>query len=266
MLTAIASRVVGEPVIPANAATTDTTPGATTQPTGTSTATESTPVTTTKETSTKPNKRSSVFGGFFGRKESSTSPTTTEASPAAPTKDEPSAVSSTAPQLDNPVPTSTTEPAASSSEPTKTEPTPAEEVIASSATATASPTTPTDKRRASLFSNLGTKKEKKTATASGDELTDGETKKQGGTLSGLLRKASRAQPKKDSKAPVTDASEPPLPKEPVTKEVEQPHTNSEPIAATEGEKLEQKPNVTEGEAGSNALTKTEERPTVEATA
>ena len=267
LLTVTASRVVGEPVIPADAANTDATPAATTQPTETSASTGTTPAATTKDTPAKPNKRSSVFGGFFSRKESSTGPTTAEASPTAPVKDEPSGVSSTAPQLDNPVPASTTEPAAPTSEPAKTETTSAEEATTSPAAVATSPASPTDKRRTSFFSNLGTKKEKKTApTSSGDELTDGETKKQGSGFSGLLRKPSRAQPKKDSKAPVTDAAETPLPKEPPTKVDAQPTTTSEPVVATEGQKPEQKPDLIEGEAGSNTITETEERPAVQATA
>ena len=172
-------------------------------------------------------------------------------------------MSPTAPQLDNPVPASTTDATAPTTEPVKTEASPAADATAPNAT---SATTPTDKRRTSFFSNLGTKKEKKTAGTSGDELTDGETKKQGGGLSGLLRKASRAQPKKDTKAPVTDAAEVPLPKESAVKEGEQPLTNGETPAATESEKLEQKPEVADGEVGSNAIAKAEERPVVEATA
>ena len=260
-----ASRVMGEPVLPASGSTTEATHVQSAEPTVSSNATGATPMTTTKDASGKPNKRASVFGGLFGKKESHTAPATTETAPAVPAKDEPATVSSTAPQLDNPVPSSTDENTAPTTEPIKAGVTPAADATALT-TGTTSATTPTDKRRASFFSGLGTKKEKKSAATSGDELTDGETKKQGGGFSGLLRKASRAQPKKDPKAPVTDAAEIPLPKEPAAKEGELPLTNGETTGATEGEKLEQKPEIAEGEVGSNAIAKSEERPVVEATA
>ncbi|KAK4692615.1 hypothetical protein P7C71_g4625, partial [Lecanoromycetidae sp. Uapishka_2] len=138
---------------------------------------------TTPATATKQNKRSSVFGSLFGKKDAA-SPGATETSPAVPPKDEPSTVSSAAPQLDNPVAESTSAPTLETRE------TPA----AVADTATPTTTTPSNNRRSSFFSNLGTKKEKRAGATSGDELTDGEGKKSGG-FGGLLRKASRAQPK-----------------------------------------------------------------------
>lgn len=144
---------------------------------------------TTPASTSKANKRTSVFGSLFGKKEAA-SPAATETSPAVPAKDEPSTVSSTAPQLDDPVAESTAAPTMETRE------TPA----AVADTTTPTTTTPTNNRRSSFFSNLGTKKEKRTGATSGDELTDGEGKKSGG-FGGLLRKASRAPPK--SSAPNT---------------------------------------------------------------
>ena len=164
-----------------------------------STAAASTPATT------KANKRTSVFGSLFGKKEApsagSAVPAATEFSPVASTKDEPSAVSSAAPQLDNPV----NETSAAPTLETKEAPAAA---AAAPDTTTPATTTPTNNRRSSFFSNLGTKKEKKAGTTSGDELTDGEGKKSGG-FGGLLRKASRAQPKNAAPSTTTE----PLPKD-----------------------------------------------------
>ena len=223
------------------------------------------PASATKDTSVKPNKRMSMLGGFFGKKDSTASPTGTEKAPTVPAKGEPSAVSPTAPQLDNPVTSPTPEITAPAAGGAATEP-----VASTDGANAASATTPTDKRRTSFFSNLGTKKEKKAGATSGDELTDSETKKQGGGFGGLLRKASRAQPKKDSKAPVTDPAEVPLPKETGTgdksaKEAEAPLTNGE-STTKETQPLEQKPDLAEGEVGSNAIAKAEDKPTVESTA
>ena len=158
-------------------------------------ATKSTATTSSVTNKEKPNKRASVFGSLFGKKETATSPTEKP-------KDESTAVSDTAPQLDNPVPSSVTEKPAVSTE-DKAEVKPAAESPVATST-----TTPTDKRRTSFFSNLGTKKERKTDTTSGDELTDGEKKKQSGGIGGLLRKASRAAPKKDREPKVESKTEP----------------------------------------------------------
>lgn len=166
-----------------------------------------TPTSTTKD---KTNKRASVFGSLFGKKDSATSP-------AEKTKEEGTVVSETAPQLD-PVPT-TTDTAAPTAAPATTETKPVTEAAAATTTATS----PSDKRRTSFFSNLGTKKEKKADGTSGDELTDSEKKKEGG-IGGLLRKASRAAPKKNKETKST-AAEVPLPKE----------TTTETSALTNGE-------------------------------
>ena len=251
---------MGAPVVPATDATTgatETTPASGTEPVA---ATGATPTTSpTGTTSSKPTKRNSVFGGLFGKKETTTSPTTTETSPAVPAKNEPAVVSPTAPQLDNPVvssATDTTTPAAA----TKTDPTSAAEP-----TAPASPTSFTNKRRTSFFSNLGTKKEKKIGPAPSDEVAEGDAKKQGsGGFSGLLRKASRAQPKKDSNAPVTDPAEVPMPKE--TPAGDKAVANGEPTASRNGDKAEHKPDLTQGQVAPNAIGKNEESKAVEATA
>ncbi|KAL9100255.1 MAG: hypothetical protein Q9163_004347 [Psora crenata] len=258
---AVASRVVAEPVVPAAATglpvgTTETAPSNGTEPAtingATSTATASGPA------APKPTKRSSVFGGLFGKKDAAPNPTTTD-TPAVPAKDEPVTVSPTAPQLENPV----TSPAAEPTGPTittKTEPAAVTEATA----APTSATTPTDKRRTSFFSTLGTKKEKKPVATSGDEAIDGEAKKQGGGFSGLLRKASRAQSKRDASAPVTDAAEVPLPKEHPAGE--KAITNGDSPVNKEGEHAVGKPSASEGDAGPNTIAKNGQSTAVEATA
>ena len=131
-----------------------------------------------------------------------------ETPPAVPAKDETPTVSSTAPQLDNPITSPT--PAETTAATTETPTTTAEPTAPAAAT---SPLSPTDKRRTSFFSNLGTKKERRTGGTSDNELTDGEGKKQSsGGLGGLLRKASRAQ-KGSSSTSTKDAPSVPLPTE-----------------------------------------------------
>lgn len=273
---AVAARVVDAPVISETGATTETSPVAATEnPTLPATTATTTPATkdattpATKETAVKPNKRASMFGGLFGKKDSSASPAATEASLVVPPKDETAPVSSTAPQLDNPVTEPTSETIAPSTDAAKVEPTPASEVV-SPTTGPTSATTPTDKRRTSFFGGLGTKKERKGGATSGDELTDNETRKQSGGFGGLLRKASRAQPKRDSKAPAASPAEAPLAKEGATGDKavvdgEQPVTNGETPAVAGDQKVEAKPDLAEGGVGANAVVKPEETPAVKAT-
>ena len=232
-----ASRVVGEPVLPAGgdkAGVNETAPaGGLENTTAAPVTSEAVPTTSTRDTAPKPNKRASLFGGFFGKKDPAAAPTTAETAPSVPAKEEPSTVSNTAPQLENPVTDSPTEPTTG----TVASETPA---TAAGSTTPGATTTPTDKRRSSFFTNLGTKKERRTGATSGDELTDGEGKKQSqGGFSGLLRKASRAQ--KGSSGP-KDPANIPLPKEPTA-------TTS---STTEGAGLE-KPAVTDGEAASTPV-------------
>ena len=271
---------MGEPEVPATeAATKSTTEPVASEPIASSTTTETptavgtAPTTATRDTAAKPNKRMSMLGGFFGKKDSTTNASSTEKGPAVPAKDEPSTVSPTAPQLDNPVTSPTLETASPAAGTAATEPVANTDGAGAAATST---TTPTDKRRTSFFGNLGTKKEKKAGATSGDELTDSETKKQSGGFGGLLRKASRAQPKKESKAPGADPAEVPLPQEKGTtgstpaasnpiQETEQSLTNGGAVGK-ESEQLEQKPALSEGEAGANAVTKSEETPAVASTA
>ena len=273
-----AARVMGAPVVSGTDATTETSPAAATDSAtapgtaGSTTASTTKDITTpaTKEPTVKPNKRASMFGGLFGKKDSSANPTTTEASPTVPPKDEPAPVSSTAPQLDNPVLEPTTETTATSTDAAKAESAPASEVV-SPTTAPTSATSPTDKRRTSFFSGLGTKKEKRGGATSGDELTDSETKKQSGGFGGLLRKASRAQPKRDSKAPAVSPTEaPPAKSETIgdkaVTDTEQPLTDGETPAVADGQKVEAKPDLAEGTAGSGTVAKPEETPAVKATA
>lgn len=193
-------------------------------------ATETTPTSSTRETAPKPNKRNSIFGSIFGKKDAATL-ASTDTPPAVPAKEEQSTVSSTAPQLDNPVASPTAETTAATTE------APATAAEVATPAAATSPVSPTDKRRTSFFGNLGTKKERRTGGTSDNELTDGEGKKQSsGGLGGLLRKASRAQ-KGSSSAASKDAANVPLP------------TETPAEATTNGDTLAGKPAATEGESG-----------------
>lgn len=243
--------MVGEPVVPAGATSTavdDISPVAngTGSAAAVPSAAETTPISTPRDTTSKPNKRASIFGGFFGKKEP-TSPAATETAPIVPAKDEPSAVSSTAPQLDNPVTQPATEPVAE----TTATGTPA--ATTDSTRPGVAPTGTTEKRRSSFFNNLGTRKERRTATTSGDELTDSESKKPtSGGFGGLLRKASRAQ--KSSTSAAKDPADVPLPKD-------SPATTTAHDGTT-GEK----PALTEGEAGSSSINGSHEQTPVSAAA
>ena len=239
----IASRVIGEPIVPVGEAATGigasgVAPIAGAEPT----VAETTPASTARETAPKPNKRNSIFGNIFGKKDAAT-PASTEVPPAVPAKDE--QFPSTAPQLDNPVTSPTAETTAATTEP------PATAAEVTTPAAAASPISPTDKRRTSFFGNLGTKKERRTGGTSDNELTDGEGKKQSsGGFGGLLRKASRAQ--KGSSPATKDAANVPLPTETPTE------------ATTNGETLAEKAATTEGETGN--MTGTHEQTPVSAAA
>lgn len=216
-----------------------------------STAAGTTPTSTARETAPKPSKRTSIFGGLFNKKDATT-PSANEAGPAVPAKDEPSSLPSTAPQLDKPV----NSPAAGATTAPKG-PTLDTTAPVTNSPATASATTPKDNRRSSFFSGLGTKKERRTGGTSGDELTDGEGKKQvSGGFGGLLRKASRAQPKNTSGAAVTDPADLPLPKE----------TPAATGASTNGLTTAEKSGLAPGEVGSNAMADVHESTPVQAAA
>ncbi|KAL8771191.1 MAG: hypothetical protein Q9209_003362 [Squamulea sp. 1 TL-2023] len=178
---AVASRVLADPVIPIEGAKTEESPAAATPVVEPSSTTEPSVSTTPRETAPKANKRNSIFG-FFGKKESQATniPTETttanEAAPIVPAKDtEPAAISHGAPQP---------------------------ETSATETTSPVSPDTTKANRRSSFFSNLGTKKEKRTGGMSDAEGTDGEGKKSGG-FGGLLRKASLAQGPRSTSKPTT---------------------------------------------------------------
>ncbi|KAI4164717.1 MAG: hypothetical protein LQ342_001692 [Letrouitia transgressa] len=247
---AVASRVMGEPVVPEGSTNETKTTAATKDAEPTVPVSETTTTSTAaRETTSKPNKRNSIFGSLFSKKETPTSPVTAnETSPTSPTKDsEPAAVSPTAPQLSDPVkdkdiaPTSDVTSSAPASEPT------AAAENAPAATSTASPTSPDTSKanRRSSFFGMGSKKEKKVGTTSDAEGTDGEGKKSGG-FSGLLRKASRAQGSKPNKAATannttaTAESETPAPvsketqtAEAVTDGEDAPKSSTNATAATE---------------------------------
>ncbi|KAL8839502.1 MAG: hypothetical protein Q9170_001725 [Blastenia crenularia] len=206
---AIASRVMETPVVPVEGTKTEEPASAATETALPTTAnnisvTNDTPAnTTSREATPKANKRNSIFGNFFGKKESTFTATPTAASniaqepaPAVPAKDiEPAATSPAIPQAETAVteasPKIDTAPPAATTETT---------AAATSATTPVSPDTKAN-RRSSFFSNLGTKKEKRTGGVSDAEGTDGEGKKSGG-FGGLLRKASRAQGNKPAPKPI----------------------------------------------------------------
>ncbi|KAI4190795.1 MAG: hypothetical protein L6R41_000569 [Letrouitia leprolyta] len=238
---AIASRVLSNPVIPAEGTSTEepVTAAETAPATGTSstpTTTDKPAATTARESTPKPNKRNSIFGSFFNKKEpsASTTPTvnttTQEPGPAVPSKEtELATTSPTVPQTETA--TKETAPTVDTNAPVTTTETPA----TTSATTPVSPDTSKANRRSSFFSNLGTKKEKRTGGVSDAEGTDGEGKKSGG-FGGLLRKASRAQGHKPTSKPapatdgVTDKEAPaPINKEPPTTE---PTTDNEVVSET----------------------------------
>lgn len=248
----VASRVLADPVIPVEGAKAEE-PSTSTADTTVPLVAAENPTTTTARETTAPraNKRNSIFGGIFGKKEpsSTATPTTstpaTETAPAVTNKDpEPVAtsptvpqqetgVSGTAPTLDTPAPASATETA-----PTTT-----------STTSPISPNTSKANRRSSFFSNLGTKKEKRTGGVSDAEGTDGEGRKSGG-FGGLLRKASRAQGPKSTSKPAASSEG--------ATSTEAPALSSKDAPATE--------RVTNGQAApESTMTSTQQRP-VQATA
>lgn len=232
---------MSNPVIPAEGTSTEepVTAAETAPATGTSstpTTTDKPAATTARESTPKPNKRNSIFGSFFNKKEpsASTTPTvnttTQEPGPAVPSKEtELATTSPTVPQTETA--TKETAPTVDTNAPVTTTETPA----TTSATTPVSPDTSKANRRSSFFSNLGTKKEKRTGGVSDAEGTDGEGKKSGG-FGGLLRKASRAQGHKPTSKPapatdgVTDKEAPaPINKEPPTTE---PTTDNEVVSET----------------------------------
>ncbi|KAL8654276.1 MAG: hypothetical protein Q9226_003502 [Calogaya cf. arnoldii] len=219
---AVAARVMNNPVVPVEGSNVESTkveeplaagntpvePAASTMEPSSTTAEPSAVSSTPREAAPKANKRNSIFGSFFGKKETpaTTSPLATtpanETAPIVPAKDtEPAPISHVAPQLE--VSATETAPALDTNATGATNETaPATTPVASAV----SPDTAKGNRRSSFFSNLGTKKEKRSGGVSDAEGTDGEGKKSGG-FGGLLRKASRAQgPKSSSKPVATDVA------------------------------------------------------------
>lgn len=201
---ALAARVLADPVVPLEGAKAEEPALVSAETPVPATTTEAPASTIARETTApKANKRNSIFGGLFGKKEASSTATPTvstapnnESVPAVPAKDtepvttsptvpqEEPAVSETHPAVDTAVPTTTTEAAPATT----------------SATSPVTPDTSKTNRRTSFFSNLGTKKEKRSGGVSDAEGTDGEGKKSGG-FGGLLRKASRAQGSRSASKP-----------------------------------------------------------------
>ncbi|KAL9029797.1 MAG: hypothetical protein Q9196_001997 [Gyalolechia fulgens] len=233
---AIASRVLANPVVSAEgmkadepgAAGTETAPTAGT--THTPAATDTSATTAAREPALKMNKRNSIFSSFFNKKDPSASATPTinttteERAPAVPSKDTEHVTTS-------PIVPQTETAAKEAASPIDTSvPATATETHASPlATTPISPETAKASRRSSFFSNLGTKKEKRTGGVSDAEGTDGEGKKSGG-FGGLLRKASRVQGHKPAPKPAsaTEGVADPEAPAPISKDME-PTTNSEAV-------------------------------------
>ncbi|KAI4256894.1 MAG: hypothetical protein LQ352_001894 [Teloschistes flavicans] len=220
---AVANRVLDAPVVNADSTNTQipTTASAESAALPSNVATETPLSETPRETAPKANKRNSIFGNLFAKKENAppnasltgppASTTTDETAAAVPAEDtEPAATSPVAPQAETVA--SGTAPVTDTAAPTET---PATAPTTSTTTSPVSPETTKANRRTSFFSNLGTKKEKKASAVSDTEGTDGEGKKSGG-FGGLLRKASRAQgpkstPKTASATNGTSDTETPAP-------------------------------------------------------
>ena len=147
----------------------------------------------TREAVPKPTKRNSIFGSFFGKKDTA-SPTTKDPVQGVPGKElGPSPVSATAPQLDDPIsPTSPGLTETGSTHATAAAVT--EGSVPNTTTTQATTPDPTkDKRRTSFFGNLGGKKEKRTDVTSDVENVEGDGKKSTpGKFGDLFRKPSRA--------------------------------------------------------------------------
>lgn len=211
-LTFLAARVVGAPlategeIVPATIpATVGTTTGTTETPTGVigetpqSSAVEPNAGLTNRDTAPKANKRGSIFGNFFSKKDLS-SPTT-EAAPAVPVKDTPvkdetALTSSTAPKLEDSVSSPTAGATMTSTGPSAI----ANDAVTSPVASPPNPDTTKPQRRSSFFNNLGTKKERRSEAISDTEGTDGEGKKSTASkFGGLFRKPSRATPTTNTK-------------------------------------------------------------------
>ncbi len=206
-LTLLAARVVGAPLategetVPATGLATV---GTTEVPTGITGETPQSSVVepnaglTSRDTAPKANKRSSIFGNFFNKKELS-SPTT-EAAPVVPVKDETALTSSTAPKLEDSVSSPTAGATMTNTGPSAT----VNDAVTSPVASPTTPDTTKPQRRSSFFNNLGTKKERRSEAISDAEGTDGEGKKSTASkLGGLFRKPSRATPTTNTKTEST---------------------------------------------------------------
>lgn len=207
-LTLLAARVVGAPLA-TEGATGLATVGTTEVPTGItgetpqSSAVEPNAGLTSRDTAPKANKRGSIFGNFFNKKDLS-SPTT-EAAPAIPVKDVPvkdetALTSSTAPKLEDSISSPTAGATMTSTGPSAT----ANDAVTSPVASPITPDTTKPQRRSSFFNNLGTKKERRSEAISDAEGTDGEGKKSTASkFGGLFRKPSRATPTTNTKTEST---------------------------------------------------------------
>ena len=197
----------------------------------------------------KANKRGSIFGGLFAKKDATGALPKDEPSATSPTvkEPEPTAVSEAAPQLGDPVKESTSpvaEPATETTAPAA----PAAPVAApaeASKTATTPDATKGARRSSSFFGTLGGKKDKRSEATSDAEVTDGEGKKSTG-VTGLFRKASRAV-RGDKTTSESSAPPPPPPAKAATEETSEapaPISKDAPATAepiTNGETATEQP-------------------------
>lgn len=221
LLKSVASRAVGEPVIPAEG-----TKAVPTHETSRPVTGEPGVVTSTAEVTPKPVKRNSLFGNLWGKKDSGATSPRDSVPPIASKEPETTPVSATAPRIEAPI--NNTSPDSGIVEPA---PTPVADAAGSAPATTtgavASPPTPsTDKRRSSFFNALGGKKEKKAEGTPDAEGIDAEGKKSNtGKFTGLFRKPSKATPPAPKETSPTTGAPPTVP------EGETSQAASEPAAA-----------------------------------
>lgn len=146
-----------------------------------------------REAHQKPNKRNSIFGNLFGKKESPSPGAKDFATTTSSKGSDPTAVSATAPRLEDPITTGSSEPSTTApASTTAADTTETSALVDSPSVPATSPEPGKEKRRSSFFGNLGTKREKRTDVTSDADIPDGEGKKSTpAKFGGLFRKPSR---------------------------------------------------------------------------
>lgn len=271
-LTLLAARVVGAPLATEGETVPTTVPVTIGTSTGMTTGTSDTPTgitgempqssalepnagLTNRDTAPKANKRGSIFGNFFNKKDLS-SPTT-EAAPAVPVKDvsikesavkdETALTSSTAPKLEDSVSSPTAGATMTSTGAT------ANDAVTSPVASPTTPETSKPQRRSSFFNNLGSRRERRSEAVSDAEGTDGEGKKSTTSkFGGLFRKPSRATPTTNTKTEpttpgksiVNDTTDAPA----LISKEEPAMTNGHDIVLETASKTEAQPNLVQASA------------------